>query len=130
MSDPDADRRRRSPAEWITLAVASIALATVVAVAASRIPHDDPPDPVATISGPVEQRGDGWHVPVEVHNRGDDTASAVQVAVTLTFEDESLEADQVIDFLSGGDDEHLAFVFGRDPAGGDILVRVTGYAVP
>lgn len=61
---------------------------------------------------------------------GQSTAANVQVAAELVIEDETLAGDQTIDFLSGGETQHLSFVFDSDPATGDLSVAVTGYAVP
>ena len=40
------------------------------------------------------------------------------------------ERDFLVDFLAGGADERLVFVFEDDPADGDLTVAVTSYAEP
>jgi uncharacterized protein (TIGR02588 family) len=65
-----------------------------------------------------------------VRNEGDRTAANVQVSAELTVGDRSFTGDQVVDFLSGGDDAGLTFVFSEDPAAGELDVAVAGYAEP
>jgi uncharacterized protein (TIGR02588 family) len=36
----------------------------------------------------------------------------------------------VVDFLGGGESQKLTFVFSDDPADGELVISVTGYAEP
>lgn len=124
------DESGRSPAEWVTFAVALLVIGTVVALVAVEIPKSKaPPAPVAE-PGTIEVRDDRYVVPVEVENRGERTAVDVQVRATLTIDGEEHEGEQRVDFLRGGEVEELEFVFEDDPADGELEVRVTGYALP
>lgn len=128
--DAREDESGRSPAEWVTFAVAVVVIGIVVALVAVEIPKSKtPPAPVAE-PGVVEARGDRYVVPVVVENRGQRTATEVQVRATLTVDGEEHEGDQVVDFLSGGEIEELEFVFEEDPTEGELEVRVTGYGLP
>ena len=66
----------------------------------------------------------------EVLTEGDKTAANVQVRAELTIDGETIDGDQTIDFLSGGEDRALVFVFEQDPANGDVQVLVTSFAKP
>lgn len=124
-------RPSRSTAEWTTFAVSSLVLlALLVTVVLQAARSDRPPAPVAAVEGPVERRGRHFHVPVTVTNEGDETAEAVQVLVSLDIDGETIDADQTIDFLAGGDHRDLVFVFDHDPADGELAVRITGFTVP
>lgn len=121
---------KRSPAEWVTFAVAVAVILVVVGLIVVKIPQDRrPPAPVARHGRPVE-RGARFVVPVSVENLGDRTARDVQVRAVLRIDDEEHEGEQLVDFLSGGETEEIEFVFDDDPGDGDLDVRVTGYSLP
>jgi uncharacterized protein (TIGR02588 family) len=120
----------RSTAEWVSLVGSAAVVLLVVALIVAQIPGDDRPAAPAAQVERVRQVGEAFHVDVTVHNGGDGTAANVQVSAELTVEDAVLTGDQVIDFLSGGEDRDLSFVFDEDPASGTLRVAVTGYAAP
>jgi len=123
-------RPRRTPAEWATLLGSAGLVLVVVVLILAQVPGDDrPAEPVARV-GRVRQVGDAFQVDVTVANAGDRTAAQVQVTAGLTLGDTTSTAEQTIDFLSGGEDEQVVFIFDDDPASGDLRVAVTGYAVP
>ncbi|MBA2281660.1 MAG: TIGR02588 family protein [Actinomycetota bacterium] len=135
MSDDAADdgneSEGRSPAEWVTFSVSLVILAVVVALIAGQMWGEQrPAAPAAAVAGEVREVDGNYYVPVEVTNAGDDTAENVQVVATLTIGDETLEGDQMVDFLSGGEVEDVEFVFDEDPAGGELAVSVSGYGLP
>ncbi|HVF32723.1 MAG TPA: hypothetical protein VM933_06790 [Acidimicrobiales bacterium] len=122
--------RDRSAAEWFTFTVAALVVAAVIGLIAVEIPGSKrPPAPTAT-TGEVEERTGRFVVPVDVRNRGEATAAEVQVIATLVVDGQEAEADQVVDFLSGGEVEELEFVFDDDPRDGDLEVRIAGYQLP
>ena len=124
------ERQPRSPAEWVTLLVSLLVLAVLVGLIVVRLVDErDPAAPVATIDG-VEEIGDVHHVEVTVRNDGDDTAADVQIVAELVIGDETTEADQVLDFLAGDEEEQVVFVFEDDPADGELSVSVSGFSVP
>jgi uncharacterized protein (TIGR02588 family) len=43
---------------------------------------------------------------------------------------EETAADQTIDFLAGGAEQDLVFVFEDDPADGELTIEVTSFAAP
>lgn len=125
------DRGSRTGAEWTTFAVSLlIVVATMAFIAVEGLRQDRPAEPVAEVSGPIEERGGRFHVPVTVRNAGDETAESTQVVATLTLDGTEQQSDQTIDFLSGGDREDLVFVFDDDPSKGELAVSVTGFTVP
>lgn len=126
-----APREKRSTAEWFTFVVATAVLFGIVTlIGGEALRSKQPPRPVALVVGDPEARGDQYIVTVEVSNEGDDTAESVQVVATLEIDDETFEADQVIDFLSGGETEDLELVFPEDPDDGTLEVRVSSFALP
>jgi uncharacterized protein (TIGR02588 family) len=121
----------RTPAEWTTLVLSSLVLLAVVALIAVELTSTrEPPAPVARIDGAIREVEGAFHVPVMVTNLGDETAAEVQVVATLEVAGTTSEADQVIDFLAGDEEEDLVFVFGDDPADGSLTVEVSGFAEP
>jgi uncharacterized protein (TIGR02588 family) len=126
----DGARPTRSPAEWVTFAVALAIVAVVAGLIVREIPGSKrPPEPVAE-AAPVEARGDRFVVPVVVRNDGEQTAENVQVSATLTIDGAETTGDQTVDFLAGGEEQDLEFVFADDPGDGELEVEVTGYLVP
>ena len=118
-------------AEWVTFGVAAaIVLAVVVTILSLNGGSTSPPAPRVE-TGAVDERDGRFFVPVRVLNKGEETVQNVQVAATLTVDgEEEASADQVVDFLAGGDTADLEFVFEEDPAEGELEVVIGGYAVP
>lgn len=124
-------RPPRSTAEWTTFAASSLVLAVLLlAVVLHAAVSDDPAAPVAGVDGAIERRGERFHVPVTVTNEGDQTAEAVQVLLSVDIDGETVDADQTVDFLAGGDRRRIIFVLDKNPAGHELTVRVTGFTVP
>jgi len=123
-------RDPRTPAEWVTLACSLAVLAALVGLILVQLGADQ--EPAAPVAGVERVRtvGRAHHVEVTVRNEGDDTAADVQVLASLEVGGETTEADQVIDFLAGDEEEDLVFVFRDDPAEGELTVEVAGFAVP
>ena len=123
-------RDPRTAAEWTTLVCSCVILGVIVALIAAQLRGErDPAAPVAEVID-VRAVGEVHHVEVTVTNEGDDTAADVQVQAELIVDGGASEADQVIDFLAGDEEEHLVFVFEDDPADGELTVAVTGFAQP
>ncbi len=124
------DQRDRTPAEWATFIGSCLVLAVVAALVLSQLvgPHG-PAAPRASI-GSVTTVGDQHHVHVEVINAGDETAANVQVSMEFVVDGETTEADQVIDFLAGGEKAQLVFILDDPVAEGELTVDITGYTVP
>ena len=123
------ERGGRTAAEWVTLVASLVVLAAVVGAIVAQHGSKDPPAPVAVVDT-VRAVGDAHHVEVTVRNDGDDTAEDVQVLASLEVDGETTDADQVIDFLAGDEEEQLVFVFADDPADGELTVEVSGFTVP
>lgn len=121
----------RSPAEWFSFAVACVVLALVVGLIALEMRGTEAPAaPVVEPAGAATEEADGFHVPVEIRNEGDEATSDVQVVATLTIDGEPTEGDLSVDFLAGGASEELVFVFPDDPADGELELRVASYSTP
>lgn len=123
-------RRQRTPAEWVTFAVAVLILSALIGtIVVEARQSDEPPRPVAFVERSDRVAG-RYQVTVEVRNEGDLAAAAVQVVASLEVDGDTTEADQVIDFLAGGGDETLVFFFADNPDDGEFTVEVTGFTVP
>lgn len=121
----------RTTPEWITFAIASALLLTLVALIASQMfgPRE-PATPSAAVDGEIEPRGSRFHVPVVVVNHGDDAAAEVLVVAELTIGEEIVTAEQTISFLAGGASENLVFIFDDDPGARELVVRVDAFTEP
>ena len=123
-------RPARTSAEWTTFAISVvILLAVVAAILVEAVQHQADAQPVAVV-GETRRIGEQYQVEVTVENKGDKAASEVQVVVSLVVGGETTDADQVVDFLAGGDSEELVFVFADNPDDGELSVEVAGFTVP
>lgn len=121
----------RTGPEWVTFGVSALILVVVLGLLVVPAFHtDDPAAPAADRPGPVRQVGGQFFVPVEIVNRGDQGAAQVQVVAELTIGGKTTSGDQVIDFLGGGETQELTFAFADDPAHGELLIAVAGFAKP
>ncbi|MFC7485744.1 hypothetical protein ACOCJ7_04390 [Knoellia sp. CPCC 206453] len=120
----------RTSAEWATFIGSSFILAVVAALVLSQLvgPHG-PAAPRASI-GSVTIVGDQHHVHVEVSNAGEETAANVQVSMEFVVDGKPSEADQVIDFLAGGEQAQLVFILDDPVTEGELTVDITGYTAP
>lgn len=119
----------RSRAEWVTFAVASAVLAVVIGAIVS-LWTSGPPDPPAfeTRTVSVRQVAGRFHVRTVVENTGDETAESVEVSAELTADGEPpQEAEQTVDFLAGGEEEEVEFIFTTDPGEGDLEILVRSF---
>lgn len=123
--------RARSSAERVTFAVACFVLGLVVVlILGEAVAGSTAARPAAEVTR-IERQPDGrFFVAVEVGNLGGDTAAEVQVTAALELGGRTTQADQTIDFLAGHETRDLVFVFDDDPEDGDLVVAVSGFAVP
>ena len=81
--------------------------------------------------GTFSEQTDGWRVPVRVRNAGDEPAEAAELRAELTLADgEVEEAALTIDFLAPHGEVEAAFLFEKDPNGGELRLRAVGYLEP
>jgi len=125
------ERRGRRAPEWATFIGSCLILALVAVLVMSQLvgPHA-PAAPRAVTTGEVRAVNGQQHVDVEVSNTGDETAANVQVSVEFVVDGETTEADQIVDFLAGGEKVTLVFLFDEAPFEGQLKVAVTGYTDP
>lgn len=125
-----SERRSRNAAEWTTLGISLAVLVGVFALVAIQLRNPDAaPVPTARVKQ-VRAVGDRFHVDVEVTNEGDRTAANVQVNAEIQGIDGAISGDQTIDFLPGGGEQQLTFIFDDDPTTHELEVRVTGFTNP
>ena len=124
-------KRSRASAEWVTFGTSLAVLGVIVAVIVALWIRGEDPAQVAVRQDGVRRGAAGTHlVDASVTNEGDVTAANVQVIATLTIGDTTEEAEQVVDFVAGGEEEALVFVFQDDPAEGELELVVASFADP
>lgn len=128
----DDARGARSPAEWVTFLVASAMLLAVVGlVVYDWLGTPDTPPELHVTQGDIRTAGAHFYVPFTVENTGGDTAHTVQIIAELTVDGDIVEdGEQQIEFLSGGETAHGAFVFTEDPQSGELMLRAASYTAP
>lgn len=133
MNPGTTGRQPRTPAERVVLGVSALVVAAVLLVIllAWLTGPSGPPVLVAGRSGPVTLDGGVYTVPFTVRNDGGEAADQVQVTAELVIDGEvEGEGEQSFDFLSSGETEEGAFLFGSDPAEGTLTIEVASYARP
>lgn len=125
-------RGDRSPAEWVTFAIASAILLGVVGlVLFDWLGTSDIPPQLSVTQGNIRTAGEQFYVPFTVENTGGETAQSVQIIAELMVNGETVEdGEQQIEFLSGGETEDGEFIFTEDPASGELTLRVASYTAP
>lgn len=129
MSD-ETEREQHTLAHRVSLGVSIAVLAALAIVLLTSVDGHQPARPVAEISAVRVEPDETRHVIVEVANRGGRAAASVQVSASVTIDGEEQTGDQTIDFLGAGEQRTVVFVVDGDPTEGDMVVRVTGFAVP
>lgn len=124
-----AQSRKRGAAEKTVLFISCVLVGAVIALILLQLRGDEGHASPHAVVEDVRRVGRDFHVQVKVTNEGDRTAANVQVSAT-DDDNSNRDGDQIIDFLAGGEDHELVFVFHTDPRMGHLAVRVTGFALP
>ena len=126
--------RERAVAEWTSFAISTAILLGVVGFLTYRhfTGEDTPPMvEVQTQMEGVRQVGGRFYLPIEVANRGAETAQDVLIRVELrTGSEEPEEAELQFTFLAGGATERGTAIFRRDPRQGELSAEVMSYLEP
>jgi uncharacterized protein (TIGR02588 family) len=133
MNQAEQQADKRTPAEWVSLGIASLILAFIVSLVGYTWLNDRHEPPILSLSNkqPIREVNGQFYVPFELVNQGGETAESVQVMAELEINGEVVEeGEQQIDFLSRGEKEEGAFIFSRDPRNGKLILRVASYKLP
>jgi len=126
-------QQKRTPAEWITFAIACFILFTLIGLVLYNwlTKKHEPPIISVTRNTPIRETQGQFYVPFAVTNTGGETAESVQIIAELRVNGEVLESgDQQIDFLSSGETQEGAFIFSRNPSQGQLILRSSSYKLP
>lgn len=129
----DKSTLRRSPAEWITLALSSLVLATLVGLVLYdwQLTKNLPPAFRIEANQPARFAEGHYYVPFSLRNTGGRIARTVQVMADLHLADGTNETgEQQFDFLSGNERKSGSFVFEHNPMEGDLVIRVASFGLP
>ena len=125
-------RLEKNALEWSVFAVALLlVLATVGYLVREALTTqvDAPPDLVVTLGQPTRTAG-GHRVPVQVENRGGETAEQVQVTVSLEGSEGSEDAALMIPYLPRESRRSGWVTFQGDPGAGVLRVEGVAYQAP
>jgi uncharacterized protein (TIGR02588 family) len=130
----DTGTGQRSTAEWITLAISSLIVLSLIGLTSyfyltvSTAPASVEVEPHLS---QTYQAGGRFYLPVTVRNSGGETGEEVRVRVTLTdTSGRQEEAEFQVQFLAGGGSSRAMVAFGSDPRQGQIEAGVTSYLEP
>lgn len=134
MSGPTASTRARPPrsaAEWISFAVAAVVL---LALMGSIGWLGLQPTGAAVLrvepTGSVRESAGLRYLSATISNEGHEPVEAVLVVAEATVDGEKVEAEQSIDFLSGGEQEEVVFLFEATVPPEAVTYRVASYKLP
>ena len=124
-------QRRRSAAEWTTLAVSIFLILGLLALVTyvSMTGGDDLPIVEArSLPAEIRHEGESYYLPVAVTNRGGRTAEEVVVQAEVAESDGSSQASEfTLDFLAGGETREGTAVFATDPSEGELTIDVASF---
>jgi uncharacterized protein (TIGR02588 family) len=127
-------KKKKIEKNWLEWAVFAVGLALVCGVlgflAYDGATTADAPAEFHIEIGRHERRGDGYHVPVRLTNRGGETAEGVHVEVVLEAAGQTERGEFVVAFLPRGGTREASVTFHTDPAAGRLRARVLGYERP
>ena len=120
--------------EWIVFAIGCVLVLGAIGALGYQTWIAAPPKPptIEVILGQAEAHAGHYAIPVRVANRGDETAEAVLVQVTLEMSDGKSEKSEFqIQFLPRNASREGWVIFETDPATAKkIRARPLGYAKP
>lgn len=120
-------------AESVTLAIASLIVATLVALIIFIWITESDEDPIIAIirDQAIHEAQGQYYVPFTVANEGGKTAEAVAIVAELKINGQVEESgEQEIDFLSSQEKEEGVFIFKHNPQAGELTIRASGYKLP
>lgn len=124
----------QSAAEWITLGVSVAVVLVMVGLIGYEYFSSGGQSPVIEARpqlGEVREVDSEYYLPIEVANRGEQTAEDVKVRVALTSDGAPQETSQfTINFLAGNDTEQEVVVFAEDPSQGELTTDLQGFRKP
>jgi uncharacterized protein (TIGR02588 family) len=117
--------------EWMVFGISAALIATVIGflVFESATIGDALPD-IQLRLGTPEARSNYFAVPLEVTNKGDQTAEGVHIEVVLRAGGKEERADLEIAFLPRRGAREAWVTFKTDPRNGTLEARVLGYEKP
>jgi len=136
MSDNGSGSRQgRNAAEWVTLTVSIVVLATFIGAALyEQFALTEPSGVILRVELQLDQavrRGDRFYVPFEVTNTGGDPASDVAVRFEVRRTEEVIEeSDMVVPFLPSDGVEAGEAVLMSDPAQFEVTAEVGNFLAP
>ena len=122
-----------SPLEWLVAGLgALLALALLGFIGSEALSGaNQGPAMLAVRAERIVPTPGGFVAELEVRNRSDSTAAAVQIEGMLKQGDEVVETSRAtIDYVPGRGRQQAGLLFTRDPAALRLEVRATGYQVP
>lgn len=123
---------QKNAVEWTVFALAAIIVLASVGglVFLSVQSHERPPELEARALAP-QRTASGFVVPVQVRNKGDRTAEAVHVEVSLKSGEETVErSEMTFDYLPRHSEREGSAIFSRDPQCCSIEARTTAFDTP
>ncbi|MGP1375201.1 MAG: TIGR02588 family protein [Almyronema sp.] len=132
---PEVTDPKRTPAEWVSFAIASTILIGVVGLASylwiGTPKTQNPPQLKVTQQAARQTQNHQFYVPFVVVNQGGQTVDSVQVIAELRINGEVAESgEQQFQFLSSNETESGAFVFQQNPSQGELIIRIASYSLP
>jgi uncharacterized protein (TIGR02588 family) len=127
------ERSGRSLAEWLTFCIAAAILSTITGLVLYVWlgKQSQPPILSVTYEKTIRESDGQFYVPFVLSNKGGETVESVRIVANLKMSSSIEESgEQEIDFLSSGEVQNGAFIFSKDPAKGQMTIRVTSYKLP
>jgi uncharacterized protein (TIGR02588 family) len=125
--------RGRTTAEWITLGISVLIIASLVGLLSFIYFTSGTRSPVIKLEAKLEEvrrEGEEYYLPITVTNEGERTAQDVEVELSLdTGEGDPETVGFTVQFLAGGESDYETAVFSSDPSQGE-LSHVISFSTP
>jgi uncharacterized protein (TIGR02588 family) len=126
-------KSERSFAEIVSFSISLLLLSLLVGAIVYKwvTKKNQPPIISVQTASEIRQARGQFYIPFTVANIGGETVESVEIIAEFNSNGEIAEiGSQQIDFLSDGETKEGAFIIDRNPAKGELIVRVTGYKLP
>jgi uncharacterized protein (TIGR02588 family) len=123
----------RAPlSEWVVAGVSALLVLAMLAYTVTEGLRRPKGSAVVTVTADSVVKNDAGHVVMfTLTNDGDDTAASVHVHGALWSDGRQLEESEVVlDYVPLGAQRTGSLQFRGDPAGHELIVRVTGFSAP
>ncbi|SCY57602.1 hypothetical protein [Microvirga guangxiensis] len=116
--------------EWLAAGIGSLLVLGVFTVIGWQALNGSTPPAITVTVDTVAPVEGGYRILFRALNRADEAAAQVEIAGTVSTDGGEEVSRVVLDYVPGHSERHGGLFFTRDPRGGSLAVRATGFVAP